>query len=34
MRQIKVKWGKLDLELPAELVLYLLFKAFLLLHGS
>jgi len=32
MRPITVKWGKLYLEVPAELILYLLFKAFLVLH--
>ena len=33
MRPITVKWGKLYLEVPAELILYLLFKAFLVLHS-
>ena len=32
MRPITVKWGKLYLEVPAEIILYLLFKAFLVLH--
>jgi hypothetical protein len=33
MRQITVTWGKFKLELPAELVLLLLFKwAFLVAH--
>jgi len=33
MRPITVKWGKLYLEVPAEIILYLLFKAFLVLHS-
>ena len=33
MRLVTVKWGKLYLELPAEIFLYLLFKAFLVLHS-
>ncbi len=32
MRPVRVKWGKLYLELPAEIFLYLLFKAFLMVH--
>jgi hypothetical protein len=32
MRPVRVKWGKLYLEVPVELVLYLLFKAFLMFH--
>jgi len=32
MRPVRVKWGKLNLELPAEIILFLLFKAFLMLH--
>lgn len=32
MRLVTVKWGKLTLEVPAEIILFLLFKAFLLLH--
>ena len=32
MRLVRVKWGKLYLEVPVELVLYLLFKAFLMFH--
>jgi hypothetical protein len=30
MRLVTVTWGKLKVELPAELLLYLLFKAFLI----
>ena len=33
MRLIKVQWGKLHLELPEEVFLFLLFKAFLALHN-
>jgi len=33
MRLVRVKWGKLYVELPAEIILYLLFKAFLMLHN-
>jgi len=33
MTPITVKWGKLHLEVPTELILYLLFKAFLVLHS-
>lgn len=32
MGLIRVRWGKLLLELPGNIVLFLLFKAFLLLH--
>jgi hypothetical protein len=32
MRPVRVKWGKLNLELPAEIILYRLFKAFLMVH--
>jgi len=32
MRPVRVKWGKLNLELPAEIILYLLFKVFLMVH--
>jgi len=32
MPPVRVKWGKLNLELPAEIILYLLFKAFLMVH--
>ena len=32
MRPVTVKWGNLHLEVPAEVFLYLLFKAFLMLH--
>ncbi len=34
MRPLTVKWGKLNLEVPGEIVLFLLFKAFLLLRYS
>ena len=33
MRLVKVEWGKFKLELPAEFLLYLLFKAFLMVHN-
>jgi len=33
MRQITVKWGRFTLELPVELVLCVLFKAFLMIHN-
>ena len=33
MRPVRVKWGKLNIELPAEIVLFLLFKAFLMFHN-
>jgi len=29
MRQIRVEWGKFKLELPAEIILFLLYKALL-----
>ena len=32
MRLVRVKWGKLYVEAPAEIILFLLFKAFLMLH--
>ena len=32
MRPVRVKWGKLNFEVPAEIILYLLFKAFLMFH--
>ena len=32
MRLVRVKWGKLYLEVPVEIILYLLFKAFLMAH--
>jgi hypothetical protein len=31
---MRVKWGKLNLEVPVELILRLLFKAFLLLFDK
>jgi len=34
MRPVRVKWGKLNFEAPAEIVLFLLFKAFLMLHSN
>jgi hypothetical protein len=34
MRLITVQWGKFKLELPAEIFLFLLFKAFLMLHKT
>ncbi len=33
MGRVTVKWGKLKLELPVELVLFLLFWTFLLLRS-
>jgi hypothetical protein len=30
MRPIRVKWGKLSLEVPTEICLFLLLKAFLM----
>ena len=33
MRHITVTWGKLKVELPVEFLLYVLFKAFLMLHN-
>ena len=33
MGQITVTWGKFKLELPAELLLFGLFRAFLMLHN-
>jgi len=30
MRPIRVKWGKLNLEVPTEIFLFLLLKAFLM----
>jgi hypothetical protein len=32
MRPVRVKWGKLNFEVPAEIILYLLVKAFLMVH--
>ena len=32
MGQITVKWGKLHIELPGEVFLAVLFKAFLIAH--
>jgi hypothetical protein len=32
MRPMRVKWGKLYLEVPVEILLFLLVKAFLLVH--
>jgi hypothetical protein len=34
MRLIRVKWGKLYLELPGEIIIALLIKAFLMLHNK
>jgi hypothetical protein len=33
MRLIRIEWGKFKLELPAEVFLFLLLKAFLVLHS-
>ena len=33
MGRITVKWGKLQFELPVELLLCVLFKTFLMLHN-
>jgi hypothetical protein len=33
MRLVTVQWGKFKLELPAEIILFLLFKAFLVIHS-
>jgi len=32
MRLVRVQWGKLYFEVPAEIFLYLLLKAFLSVH--
>jgi hypothetical protein len=32
MRRMIVKWGKLRIELPAEVLLFVLFKTYLALH--
>jgi len=32
MRLVTVKWGKLVIEVPVEIVLFLLLKAFLMVH--
>ena len=32
MGQVTVTWGKFEVELPAELLLFSLFRAFLMLH--
>jgi hypothetical protein len=34
MRLVTVQWGKFKLELPAEIILFLLFKTFLMLHKT
>jgi hypothetical protein len=33
MAPVRVQWGKLNLEVPAEIILFLLFKAFLMLQN-
>jgi hypothetical protein len=33
MGPLKVTWGKLLVEVPGEIILFLLFKAFLMLSG-
>jgi len=33
MRQVSVKWGKFKLELPGEILIFLLYKAFLIIHN-
>jgi len=33
MGPVRVTWGKLLLEVPGEIILFLLFKAFLMLTG-
>ena len=33
MRLVRVRWGKFKLELPAELLLCVLLKLFLILHN-
>ena len=33
MRHVTVKWGKLKVELPVELLLFALFNAFLIHHN-
>jgi len=33
MRPVRVEWGKLYLELPGEIFIALLLKAFLMLHN-
>jgi len=32
MRLVRVRWGKLVIEVPVEIVLFLLLKAFLMVH--
>lgn len=32
MRLVRVKWGKLLIELPDELIIFLLLRTFLMLH--
>ena len=32
MRLVRVKWGKLLIEVPEELIFFLLLKAFLVFH--
>jgi hypothetical protein len=32
MRLIRIEWGKFKLELPGEIFIFLLLKAFLVLH--
>ena len=34
MRLVRVKWGKLLIELPEELVLFWLLRAFLMFHNT
>lgn len=34
MRIVKFEWGKLKVELPVELLFYLLLKAFLMTHNN
>ena len=33
MRPVRVKWGKFELELPGEILIFLLYKAFLIIHN-
>ena len=33
MRQMRVKWGKFELELPGEIFFFLLYKAFPSVHN-
>ena len=34
MRLMRVKWGKFELELPADIFVFLLLRAFLMFHNT